>query len=474
MNRSNYAAHVARGQPWHHPPQQVPGRPRSRPAGAKMDFMAYLSERSKPTLLALALSLVALVGMVDYFTIPPFSFELFYIVPILLAAWFVGRSGGIFISFACAGAAFLADLLTTPYPDITPRIWNAAVQLSVFLIASQIATALEHLRRQQEANRIAILKRTDELKTALLHAVSHDLRTPLASIKTSVTSLLDSSVDWDAIDQRALLEGIDEESDRLNRLVGNLLDMSRLEGGMVQLERDWYSIDEVIHTTLRRLKPSFGSQVVEVNVPDDLPLIHVDFVRIDQVLTNLVENTIKYTPPGTLVEISARRGDGVLEVTVSDNGPGVAQQHLAHLFDRFYRVSGTGQPQSIGLGLSIAKGMVQAHGGQIYAKSWPGQGLSITFTLPLALSAPGEPDSYRVPPESETSKSQGHSARSGAPPAEIARYTLCISGSFPGDVRTPGKGGTRPSEGQMTYPGAISPGTSEILYGQGPYPYHRR
>jgi signal transduction histidine kinase len=437
-----------------------------------MDFMAYLSERSKPTLLALALSLVAVVGMVDYLTIPPFSFELFYIVPILLAAWFVGRPGGILISFACTGVALLADLLTTPYPDLTPRIWNAGVQLSVFLIASQIATMLEQLRRQQEASRLAILKRTDELKTALLHAVSHDLRTPLASIKTSVTSLLDSSVNWDASAKRALLEGIDEESDRLNRLVGNLLDMSRLEGGMLQLERDWYSIDEVIHTTLRRLKPSFGPQVIEINVPDDLPLIQIDFVRIDQVLTNLVENAIKYTPPDTAIEISARLGEGVLEVTVSDNGPGVAQQHLAHLFDRFYRVSGTGQPQSIGLGLSIAKGMVQAHGGQIYAKSWPGQGLSITFTLPLALSTPGEPDSYRVSLESETSKSRGHGARSEAPPAEIARYALSTPGNPPGDARAPGKGGTRSSEGQMTYPDAISP--SEILHGQGPYPYHRR
>jgi len=354
-----------------------------------MNLAAYLSERSKPTLLAAAFGLVALIGVLDYITIPPISFELFYILPILLVAWFVGRRGAIFIAVACTGATFLSDLLTAPHGDLVLDAWNVAVQLGVFLVVGLIATTIVSLRRQQEADRIALLERTDELKTALLQAVSHDLRTPLASIKTSVTSLLDSSVPWDAAAQRALLAGIDEESDRLSLLVSNLLDMSRLEGGMLHLDRDWYTIDEVIYATLRRLKPRLGCHPVSLRLPDESPLVFIDFVKVDQVLTNLVENAIKYTPPQTPIEISARQVDDVVEVAVADRGPGVAQQHLPRLFDTFYRVNATSRPHSTGLGLSIARGMVHAHGGRIIASSAPGEGLCVTFTLPLAQGVQG-------------------------------------------------------------------------------------
>jgi K+-sensing histidine kinase KdpD len=353
-----------------------------------MHLLRYLSGRSKPILLALIFALVALVGVGDYLTIPPFSFELFYFVPILLAGWFAGRLAGILTAAACALASFLADLLPAVYGDPALPYWNAGVRLVVFLILAQIVTTLEHLSSQQEAERIAALKRTDELKTALLQAVSHDLRTPLASIKTSATSLLDTSVSWNPLDNHALLKGIDQECDRLNRLVGNLLDMSRIEGGILHLECDWYSIDEVLHSALHRLRPSLAAHPIQLDIPDNLPLIMIDFVRIEQVLTNLIENAVNYTPAGTPIRVSARNqswnGEGVIRVTVSDEGSGVAPQHLVGLFDRFYRVSGTGQPHNAGLGLSITKGVVQAHGGQIEAQSSPGRGLSVSFTLPIA------------------------------------------------------------------------------------------
>lgn len=382
--------------------------------GDIMDLLAYLSERSRRVLLPLIFALVAFVGVVDYLTIPPFSFELFYFVPILLASWFAGRSDGFVTAVACAVTKLLADVLPAVYhpnPELVSATlsqsdhalpyWNAGVQLVVFLIVAQFVTALERLRRQQEAERVAALKRTDELKTALLQAVSHDLRTPLASIKTSATTLLDASVSWNPNDRRALLKGIDQECDRLNRLVGNLLDMSRIEGGMLHLERDWYSIDEVVHSALHRLRPSLASHLVELDIPADLSLLKIDFIRVDQVLTNVMENVINYTPAGTPVRIMARLESGngkgaiknlvrnVIRVTVSDEGPGVPPQHLARLFDRFYQVSGTGQPHSTGLGLSIAQGMVQAHGGQIEAQSSPGHGLTVSFTLPLDPDIPG-------------------------------------------------------------------------------------
>ncbi|HMA36853.1 MAG TPA: ATP-binding protein [Chloroflexia bacterium] len=277
-----------------------------------------------------------------------------------------------------------------------PRPFAAAEQTVLATLADQVALALDRLDLQEEADRAEVLERTDALKSALLHAVSHDLRTPLASIKATVTSLLDPAIQWEAITQREFLEGVDEECDRLTRLVGNLLDMSRIEGGAVRLDRDWYPIGEVIATVRRRLAARLADHPLEVTLPPDLPLVPLDFVKIDGVLTNLLENAIRYTPPGTPIQVRAGAWQGVLAVTVADTGSGVAPQHLAHLFDKFYRVAGSHPPQGSGLGLAIAQGMVQAHGGTISARSAPGQGLTITFTLPLALPDPAPPPAARA------------------------------------------------------------------------------
>ncbi|MDQ2810074.1 MAG: DUF4118 domain-containing protein [Chloroflexota bacterium] len=255
-------------------------------------------------------------------------------------------------------------------------------------LAAQVATALEYLRLRDEANRVELLERTDQLKSALIHAVSHDLRTPLATIKTTVTSLLDPAMHWDAATQRLFLEGVDEECDRLTRLVSNLLDISRIEGGVLHLDRDWYAISEVIYTVRRRLAARLADHPLTVELAPDLPLLRLDFVKIDQVLTNLLENAIKYTPAGTPIQLRALAWGDRLAVTIHDEGPGVASGHLPRLFDKFYRVSGVGQPQGSGLGLAIAQGMIQAHGGTISARSGPGSGFTVTFTLPLQQPLP--------------------------------------------------------------------------------------
>ncbi len=266
--------------------------------------------------------------------------------------------------------------------------FSGAEQTLLATLADQVALALERLRLRDEANRAELLEQADELKSALIHAVSHDLRTPLASIKATVTSLLDSSIQWDAATQREFLEGVDEECDRLTRLVSNLLDISRIEGGVLHLERDWYAIEEVINTVRRRLAPRLVDHPLTLDIAPNLPLVPLDFVKIDQVLTNLLENSIKYTPPGTAVTIRALVGDDRLVVVVQDSGPGVASPHLPHLFDKFYRVAAPGQAQGSGLGLTIVRGMVQAHGGTISARSFLGQGLTVTFTLPLQWREP--------------------------------------------------------------------------------------
>jgi two-component system sensor histidine kinase KdpD len=249
--------------------------------------------------------------------------------------------------------------------------------------ADQAAVALERLRLLREAQRAEVLARTDELKSALMSAVSHDLRTPLASIMASVTSLLEPEITWDAATQRDFLQGIYDEARRLNDLVGNLLDMSRIEGGALQPEKDWYAIEEVIGGVVQRLEPRLAAHPVRVQVEPDLPLLRLDFSEIDQVLTNLVENALKYTLPGTAITITARRAGATVEVTVADNGPGVPAEDLRYLFDKFYRVDKRVRTGGTGLGLAISKGLIEAHGGRIGAHNQPVGGLAVTFTLPL-------------------------------------------------------------------------------------------
>ncbi|HMA33407.1 MAG TPA: ATP-binding protein [Chloroflexia bacterium] len=284
------------------------------------------------------------------------------------------------------------------------RPFTRAEQTVLVTLAEQVALALDRLALREEAERAEVLERTDELKSALLHTVSHDLRTPLASIKATATSLLDPAITWDSATQRLFIQAIDTECDRLTHLVSDLLEMSRIEGGALQLTRDWYAIGEVIETVRERLAGRLADHPLAVDAPADLPLVPLDFVKIDAVLTNLLENAIKYTPPGTPILVRAVAWAGVLAVTVADQGPGVAPQHLAHLFDKFYRAGGRSSPQGSGLGLAIVKGMVEAHGGTISARSSAGQGLTITFTLPLTLAAPAPAGAGagRAAPEEDT------------------------------------------------------------------------
>jgi two-component system sensor histidine kinase KdpD len=256
--------------------------------------------------------------------------------------------------------------------------------------AGQAAVALERLRLLREADRADMLDRADRLKSALMSAVSHDLRTPLASIMASVTSLLEPDIRWDEQTRQDFLQGIYDEARRLNVMVGNLLDMSRIEGGELRPEKDWYSIAEVIEAVVQRLEPGLVNYPMTIDIQENLPLTLLDFSEIDQVLTNLLENIVKYTPPGTPVHISARMaGDRDIEVSVADAGPGVPPEHLPHLFDKFYQVNERQQGKGVGLGLAISKGLIEAHGGTIQARNGPDGGLEIVFTLPVESAKAG-------------------------------------------------------------------------------------
>src|SRR5260370_22412855 len=252
----------------------------------------------------------------------------------------------------------------------------------------QATSVIERARLRRENMRIELLQRTDELRAALLSSVSHDLRTPLSSIKAAASSLLQEDVQWDEETRRSFALTIEHEADRLNRLVGNLLDMSRIEGGALKPEKEWYPISELIHDVLGHLQDTLQEREVRVSLPDDLPPVELDYLQMDQVLTNLLENAARYTLPCLPIEISGEATDEHVIIGIADHGPGIPPHDLERIFDKFYRVSGTVRRTSsvmgTGLGLAVCRGLVEAHGGHIWAENRTGGGAILRFSLPLA------------------------------------------------------------------------------------------
>lgn len=269
--------------------------------------------------------------------------------------------------------------------------------------ADQIANAIQRERLHAEATQAEVLRRSDELRAALLRAVSHDLRTPLASIKAAAGSLRRQDMRWSKAEHQSFAETIEAEADRLNLIVGHLLDLSRIEAGALRLEKDWYPLAALVDDVLGRLRPRTVQHWVRVDIPEDLPPVPLDYVAIDQVLTNLIENAVKYAPRGTEVRVTAARERDCVRIAMADGGPGVPPEALPYLFEPFYRVpAGRGarvdaaRVAGSGLGLAVAKGLVEAHGGRVWAESAPGEGTCITFTVPLGIA-----DADRTVPAAE-------------------------------------------------------------------------
>jgi two-component system sensor histidine kinase KdpD len=256
------------------------------------------------------------------------------------------------------------------------------------VVASQLGLTFERLRLQRDANEAEVLRRTDELRTALVNAVSHDLRTPLASIIASAGSLSQDDITWTEEERREFIAAIEQEALRLNRLVANLLDLSRIESGSLKPEKGWYDLGSLVEEALGRLGDLAQHHTVTALIPKDLPPLEFDYVEIDQALSNIVENALRHTPDGTTVSVAIIEEDGQVRVEVADTGPGISPDALPRLFDPFFRVpAGAFRHSGSGLGLSVAKGFVEAHGGQIWAENLPAGGAKFTFTLPVTLGA---------------------------------------------------------------------------------------
>jgi len=252
--------------------------------------------------------------------------------------------------------------------------------------AAAAAVAIERRRLQEVATQAEILRRSDELKSALLNAVSHDLRTPLAAIKTSITALLQEHPGWDRDAQAEMLSTANTELDRLNRLIDDLLDLSRIEAGALKPNRQWYVIGELIGDIVRRLRTRFHEHIVCTSLAEHLPLVLVDYVQIQQVLANLVENAAGSAPPGTEIVISAGTEAGQLVLRVRDHGPGVPPAEADRIFSKFYRIGN--RRRGTGLGLAICRGLVDAHGGRVWVEN-PGQPGAV-FAVALPIHTPAQ------------------------------------------------------------------------------------
>ena len=250
-------------------------------------------------------------------------------------------------------------------------------------VATQLASAIERARLRQRATEAEILRRADELKNALLGAVSHDLRTPLASIVASAGSLRQTDVRWTEAERESFLSDIEHEARRLSRIVSNLLDLSRMESGTLHPERSWYDLAALIDDVVGRLRPLTQGHRVDVRVPEDLPPISLDYVEIDQVLSNLLENAARHTRPGTAIVVSASIDGAQAVVEVADDGPGVPRSDLERVFEPFFRGPSGDAPRGTGLGLAVARGLVEAHGGRISVINRPEGGALFRFTLPI-------------------------------------------------------------------------------------------
>lgn len=284
-------------------------------------------------------------------------------------------------------------------------LWRASRELTeeeeqlLRTFGRETALAVERAGLALAENRARALAQSDALKSVILSSVSHELRTPLATIKAAVTSLRSGAVDWDSEARQELLEAVEEESDHLNELVGNLLDMSRIEAGSLNPRRQWNDLGEIVRSVLARMKSALRRHTVLVDIPADLPLIAVDFVQIEQVLGNLLSNSAKYSPPGTTIAVRARPDGSWAQVEVQNEGPTIPDEYLERVFDKFFRVTAREQVVGTGLGLSICKGIIEAHGGRIWAENLA-RGMVFRFRLPTTWEGVGPQESEAYGPAS--------------------------------------------------------------------------
>ena len=327
---------------------------------------------------ALASSLLAMLGF-NFFFLPPFgTFEI------------AARDNWIALT------AFLITAITAG--QLSARAKRRAEeaesgQREIERLYAELSEAFER------ASHAEALRQSEKLKSALLDAVTHDLRTPLTSVKASITTLLDDArgapdseerITLDPESRIEMMEVIDQESDRLNRFIGGLIELARIEAGELQLRRRWGAVDDIISAALARAEPVTRGHKIELQIENELPVVRVDERAVSEVMYTLIDNAAKYSPAGGRIRIVAEHaGEGLIRMAVEDEGPGIADDLRERVFDKFFRATrppnaSKHDPSGTGMGLAIARGIVEAHQGKIWIEAAKGgKGTRVVFTLPI-------------------------------------------------------------------------------------------
>jgi len=280
--------------------------------------------------------------------------------------------------------------------DPAPGVMDSEHRDFLEVFARQIAFGIERVRLAEEAKAATLRASSEAMRSSLLSAISHDLRSPLAAITGAATALRDDPQRLGPEQRAELVDTVCTEAERMERLIANVLDMVRIESGGMAPHRDWVPLEEVLGSALVRLDAKLQGREVRIDLPEGLPLVPVDPVLFEQVFVNLLDNAVKYTPAGSPIDIDARAADRELEIQVADRGPGIAPDERERIFEKFHRGAHAGGG-GVGLGLPICRGIVQAHGGTLVADDRPGGGTVFRIRLPLtetpptvAAEAPGE------------------------------------------------------------------------------------
>jgi two-component system sensor histidine kinase KdpD len=315
-----------------------------------------------------------------------------YLLAVVIVALRYPRGPAI-VASALGVIAF--DFVFVPPPgtltiDDLQYLLTFAIMLAVALVLSRL---VESVRRQAATQTsLAVEAETERIRSALLASISHDLRTPLAVMAGASSSLAENGERMSADERRALAQSVFGQAREMSDHVAKILQMTRLETGAIRVERDWAAVSEIVGTVLSRLAERLAAHRVIVEVPDDLPLVRVDAPLIEQALANLLENSAKHTPAGTVVRVRAQRTGDEIVMTVEDYSSGLSETELERVFAKFHRGTVEGGGTDIGLGLAICRAIVRLHRGRAWAERVPGGGTAFRFTLPVdeAPSAPSE------------------------------------------------------------------------------------
>ena len=308
----------------------------------------------------------------------------FYFLP-PFEAWKILEAEDVVAGVVFVVVALAVGELTARESDRRRAAEDRADELQA-LTVTLAETRADQERMAGELNRLEVMEEVDQQRAALLRSVSHDLRTPLATIR-AVASDLRSEVDYDDATRRELNGLVADEAERLDRLVANLLSMSRVEAGAFAPDRQAVDLPELLATSIQRVRRVLRDRRVEREAPDDLPLVDVDYSQLDQVVTNLLENAARHSPPRSTVRVMARPEGDMVQVSVEDSGTGVLPTERTRVFEAFHRSDGS---RSSGIGLAICKAVVEAHGGTIKVADSPGGGARFVFTVPIRTVPPGQ------------------------------------------------------------------------------------